>query len=117
MINNEEEYNKALLRLEEIFDSEPGTSEYKELGKLAKDVCDYEEIYFNLQEPTREDTYEYFIEQRGMSKEESLVRSYFEDKEIHDINQSEVVEVLPLTLVDMLLEYKELCVKTINYET
>jgi hypothetical protein len=38
-----------------------------------------------------------------MNKKEKLIRQYFE---IDDINQSETIEVLPLTLVDMLLEYE-----------
>lgn len=38
-----------------------------------------------------------------MNKEEKLIRSYFEP--IEDINQTQSIEVLPLTLVDMLLEY------------
>ena len=40
-----------------------------------------------------------------MNKEEKLIRSYFD---FDDINQTEPIKVLPLTLVDMLLEYKNL---------
>ena len=39
-----------------------------------------------------------------MTKEEKLIREYFEP--IEDINGNETIEVLPLTLVDMLLEYE-----------
>ena len=39
-----------------------------------------------------------------MKPEEKIIREYFE---FEDINQSEVIRVLPLTLVDMLLEYAE----------
>jgi len=38
-----------------------------------------------------------------MSKEEKIIREYFD---FEDVNQSETISVLPLTLVDMLLEYK-----------
>jgi len=40
-----------------------------------------------------------------MNKEEKLIRSYFY---FDDINQTKSIKVLPLTLVDMLLEYKNL---------
>jgi hypothetical protein len=39
-----------------------------------------------------------------MNKEEKLIREYFE---FDDINQSDSIEVLPLTIMDMLLEYEE----------
>ena len=38
-----------------------------------------------------------------MSKEEKIIREYFD---FEDVNQSETISVLPLTLVDMLLEYE-----------
>ena len=38
-----------------------------------------------------------------MSKEEKIIREYFD---FEDVNQSEPISVLPLTLVDMLLEYE-----------
>ena len=41
-----------------------------------------------------------------MTKEERLIRSYFDS--IKDINQNKSIEVLPLTLIDMLLEYAEI---------
>ena len=39
-----------------------------------------------------------------MTKEEKILREYFTFK---DINGSETIECLPLTLVDMLIEYKQ----------
>ena len=42
-----------------------------------------------------------------MKQEEKLIRDYFEP--IEDINGDITIEVLPLTLVDMLLEYKMVC--------
>jgi len=44
-----------------------------------------------------------------MKLEKKLIKEYFPD--INDINQSEPISVLPLTLVDMLLEYRD----NINY--
>ena len=38
-----------------------------------------------------------------MSKEKKIIREYFD---FEDVNQSEPISVLPLTLVDMLLEYE-----------
>jgi hypothetical protein len=39
-----------------------------------------------------------------MTKEEKILREYFTFK---DVNGSETIECLPLTLVDMLIEYKQ----------
>ena len=44
-----------------------------------------------------------------MTKEEKLIREYFEP--IDNINGNETIEVLPLTLVDMLLEYESKVLK------
>lgn len=41
-----------------------------------------------------------------MTKEEKIIREYFEP--IDDINGDKTIEVLPLSLMDMLLEYGEL---------
>jgi hypothetical protein len=38
-----------------------------------------------------------------MSKENKIIRQYFA---VEDINGNETIKVLPLTLVDMLLEYE-----------
>jgi hypothetical protein len=38
-----------------------------------------------------------------MSKENRIIREYFA---VEDINGNETIEILPLTLVDMLLEYE-----------
>lgn len=43
---------------------------------------------------------------KEMTKEEKLIREYFEP--IEDINGNETIEVLPLILIDMLLEYEEI---------
>ena len=40
-----------------------------------------------------------------MTQEEKLLREYFK---FDDVNQSKIIGVLPLTLIDLLLEYKEL---------
>jgi HTH-type transcriptional regulator/antitoxin HigA len=41
-IITEEDYQKALQRLEEIFDAEPNTSEGLELEELSKSIIDWE---------------------------------------------------------------------------
>lgn len=46
-----------------------------------------------------------------MTREERLIRSYFDN--IEDINQTKCIKVLPLTLVDMLLEFEDI----LNEET
>ena len=47
-----------------------------------------------------------------MDKEEKLIREYFK---FDDINQTETISVLPLTLIDMLLEYKHKIKKLHTY--
>jgi hypothetical protein len=47
-----------------------------------------------------------------MTLEERLVREYF--PEIDDINQTEPIEVLPLTMEDMLIEYRDILLKYLS---
>ena len=42
-----------------------------------------------------------------MKTPESLLREYFNN--IDDINGNETIKVLPLTIIDMLIEYGEIC--------
>lgn len=48
IIKTEEEYSAALKRLEEVFDSEPGTPEGDELELLALLIDNYEKVHFPI---------------------------------------------------------------------
>lgn len=58
-IQSETEYDKALIRLEEIFDSEEGTPESDELGILINDLAEYEAVHYPMDEPSEEEQKEF----------------------------------------------------------
>lgn len=55
IIRSKKEYEKALIRLEQIFDAKEGTNEADELNKLAQLIEQYEDKHFPLDlfEPTK----------------------------------------------------------------
>ncbi|EOR95179.1 hypothetical protein ADIARSV_1667 [Arcticibacter svalbardensis MN12-7] len=48
ILKTQEEYNKAVNRLEQIFDSEPGTDDFDELELLGLLIKDYEDKYYPM---------------------------------------------------------------------
>jgi len=54
----EQEYNKAMKRIEQIFDTDD-LQEIYELDNLCNLVTEYEEKHFPLHEPTKEDIEEF----------------------------------------------------------
>lgn len=62
-IKTEEEYNKALERLEEIFDSTPGTSEGDELEILGILIENYENNIFTIDFPDPIEAIKFRMEQ------------------------------------------------------
>ncbi len=62
-IKTEEEYNKALERLEEIFDSTPGTSEGDELEILGILIENYENNTFSIDFPDPIEAIKFRMEQ------------------------------------------------------
>ena len=46
MINTEEEYNKALKRLNDIFHTKPGDPEEEEFLRLCSEIEEYEDIHY-----------------------------------------------------------------------
>lgn len=51
LITTEKEYNKALQRLDEIFDAKPKTKEGQEAELLALLIEEYEEKYYKIEAP------------------------------------------------------------------
>jgi HTH-type transcriptional regulator/antitoxin HigA len=66
VIKTEEEYKRALLRIEHIMDAEPGTNEGDELELLSLLVEKYEEENYPLPDPDPVDVIQYYMEQRGL---------------------------------------------------
>lgn len=72
IIKTETAYNKAIKRIEEIFDAEPNTPEGDELELLSLLVEKYEEDNYPIPDPHPIDTLEYYIEQKKLNKKELI---------------------------------------------
>ena len=63
VIKTDEEYKLSLMRLEQIFDSEPGTKEGDELELLAMLIDNYEKIHYPIDLPDPVEAIKYRMEQ------------------------------------------------------
>lgn len=68
LIKTEKDYNKALERLEVIFDAKPGTEEYDELEVLSLLIDNYEEENFPIEMPDPIDAIKFRMEQMDYSQ-------------------------------------------------
>ena len=66
IIKTDEEYKKALGRIEQIMDAEPNTPEGDELELLSLLVEKYEKGSYPLPEADPVDVIQYYMEQRGL---------------------------------------------------
>lgn len=66
IIKTEEEYDKALERLEVIFDAEPGTQEGDELELLSLLIKNYEDEHYPIPDPDPIEAIEFIMEQTDM---------------------------------------------------
>lgn len=66
VLKTEEDYNKASLRLMEIFHAEPNTPESDELDLLIVLVKDYDERNYHLPELDALEVIKYKMQERGM---------------------------------------------------
>ena len=62
-LETEQDYDRALARLWEIFDSEPGTPEDAEHDILVKLILAYEDIHYPISLPTPLGALEFWIDQ------------------------------------------------------
>lgn len=67
LIKSEEEYKKALERIDELFDSEPGTAEGDELELLVSLVEIYETEHFPIEAPDPVSAIKFRMEQEGLT--------------------------------------------------
>ncbi|MGZ3929925.1 MAG: helix-turn-helix domain-containing protein [Bacteroidia bacterium] len=65
LIKTEKDYQKALARLEEIFDSRPGTPEGDELDILALLIERYEDEHYPIEAPDPIEAIKFRMEQMG----------------------------------------------------
>ena len=69
-IKNEEDYQNALNRLEEIFDSKKGTEEGDELEILSILIDNYENEHFPIEMPDPIEAIKFRMEQMGMKQKD-----------------------------------------------
>lgn len=72
LLKTESEYNDALKRIDELFDSEPGTPESDELELLVALVELYEKENFPIEAPDPVSAIKFRMEQEGLSNEDMV---------------------------------------------
>ena len=71
-LKNDEELDRALARIWELFDSEPGAPERDELRALADIVEAYEDIHYPMDDPTPLSALEFRMDQALMTLDDLL---------------------------------------------
>jgi len=69
-IRSEKEYQKALIRLEEIFDAKTGTKEGDELEVLSILIDNYENEHFPIDSPDPIDAIKFRMDQLGIKQKD-----------------------------------------------
>ena len=69
-IKTEKDYQKALKRLEEIFDSSPGTKNGDELDVLAMLIEKYEDLHYPIDAPDPIEAIKFRMEQMGYKQKD-----------------------------------------------
>lgn len=69
-IHTEEEYQKALARIEKIFDADPDSTEGDELEILGILVEEYEKKHFSIEAPKPVEAIKFRMDQLGMAQKD-----------------------------------------------
>ena len=69
-IHTEKDYQKALERIEEIFDAKPGTNEGDELEVLGILADEYEKKYFPIEAPKQVEAIKFRMDQLGIQQKD-----------------------------------------------
>ncbi len=72
LIKNEEDYDMALSRIEQLMDAKPGTAELDELELLTALVEMYEERHFPIGPPDPIDAIKFRMEQLGLGQKDMV---------------------------------------------
>lgn len=72
LLKTESDYNDALRRIEELFESEPGTPEADELELLAALVELYEKEHFPIEAPDPVSAIQFRMEQEGLTNDDMV---------------------------------------------
>jgi HTH-type transcriptional regulator/antitoxin HigA len=96
-IQNTQEHEQALARIEELMEEDPplGTDKGKELMNLSEIVDQYEEIHFPMSPPSLVDVLEFYMDQNNL-KPVDLVPSVGSQEQVDDILEGR-------TLIDKML--------------
>jgi len=114
-IHSEQEYQKALTRIEEIFDAKPGTGEGDELEVLGILVEDYEKRYFPIESPKPVEAIKFRMDQLGWSQKDlakilgsrSRASEILSGKRLLSLNQIKTLSQKLDIPADLLLEKSE----------
>ena len=68
IIKTEEQYDIAMERIDELFDSKPNTKEFDELELLVMLVDAYEDKHYPIEAPDPIEAIKFRMEQQGLSK-------------------------------------------------
>ena len=68
IIKTEKQYNLAMERIDELFDTKSGTKEFDELELLVMLVDAYEDKYFHIEAPDPIEAIKFRMEQQGLKK-------------------------------------------------
>lgn len=72
LIKTEEEYERALARIDELFDSEPGSADGDELELLVTLVEIYENEHFPIEAPDPVSAIKFRMEQEGLTNADMI---------------------------------------------
>ena len=86
-IRSEKDYNKALDRLEKIFDAKPGTKEGDELEILSILIDKYENEHFPIEMPDPVEAIKFRMEQMGMKQKDLIAVIGFKSRVSEILNR------------------------------
>ena len=86
-IRSEKDYNKALDRLEKIFDAKPGTKEGDELEILSILIDKYENEHFPIEMPDPVEAIKFRMEQMGMKQKDLVAMIGFKSRVSEILNR------------------------------
>ncbi len=73
-IRTEQDYQRALCRIEDIFDAAPGTPEGDEAEVLTLLICHYEDQHHNILPPDPIEAIRFRLKQLGLNQEQAAKR-------------------------------------------
>lgn len=101
-IRNKNDYNKALKRIEEIFEAKKGTEEFDELEILSILIEKYEEVHFEINMPDPIDAIKFMMKQNNL-KQKDLVKYIGSSSKVSEVLNKK--RSLSLNMIKQLHKY------------